>query len=138
MLSICSNCQNYDSTPALDTNLSQTLVLAARGYTCVLGMLSNFCCFGRNLVLGANYDNFCSLWILTFFCFFRFLLECSGCQLHRGSICTLGPFERFGRPGWLGSGPTICQLPQASPTTPAITSLASIDPCRNSELRAPW
>lgn len=79
-------------------------------YTCILGMLRNFCCFERNLVLGANYDNFCSLWFFTFSAFSDVYLNAVAASPHLGSICTLGPFEQFGRRGWLGSGPTKCQF----------------------------
>ena len=79
-------------------------------YACILGMLRNFCCFERNLVLGANYDNFCSLWFFTFSAFSDVYLNAVAASPHLGSICTLGPFEQFGRRGWLGSGPTKCQF----------------------------
>jgi hypothetical protein len=73
---------------------------------------SSECCeiSERNLVLGANYDNFCSLWIFTFSAFSDVYLNAVAASPHFGSVCTLGPFEQFGRRGWLGSGPTKCQF----------------------------
>ena len=94
-------------------------------YTCVLGMLSNFCCFGRNLVLGANYDNFCSLWILTFFCFFRFLLSAVAANCIVAPFAPWGPLSDLeGLVGWDRGQPYVScpkppQQPLQSPVWPA-------------------